>query len=112
MDKYLLDEHAELIKVYSKQPHKLQTQLNAFEICCFVDILVKNDKIDLARRIGKRFKEDWSTDSSEFSREQFNETFDLVLNMNATTKQQVKNSVDRRQSNANTNTLLNQLKTK
>jgi hypothetical protein len=85
VDHYLLDEDKEVLQF--KTPGKLNL-LNAFEKCLLLEVLMRSDDKKLAHAISKQMRE--RVDAMNENRntvENDNKIFDLVLNMNSTSKQ-------------------------
>jgi len=87
VDLYLLDMDQKILQKYQKALYKVK-DLNIFEKCLFVEVLVRNKQVDLAKRLAKESKEYvlgyWGCENED--REQNNSIFDLILNMNSTSK--------------------------
>lgn len=85
VDHYLLDDDKQALQY--KSLGKLN-RLNAFEKCLLLEVLMRNDDKNLAHAIAKQMRE--RVDALNENRntvEDDNRIFDLVLNMNSTSKQ-------------------------
>lgn len=87
VDKYLLDMDKEILESYTTLVNLVRVNtLNAFEKCLLIEVLCRNDQKNLARRIANNMQNERDGYYAYEDRERENKIFDLVLNMNSTTK--------------------------
>ncbi len=85
VDHYLLDDDKEVLSY--KAAGKLNL-LNAFERCLLLEVLTRNGEQKLAQAIARQMRERVEAmNENRNTVENDNRIFDLVLNMNSTSKQ-------------------------
>ena len=82
LDLYLLDDHAQILRIYGSEPIWLFGSLNEFELCLMCDVLARNGENEKARQIVKSRRAMLEAESEERS-DEVQRLFDLILNMNS-----------------------------
>jgi hypothetical protein len=79
--------HTDLAEQYSKKPFLIQ-QLNPFERCLLIEVFVSHGHKEMAQRVARSMREQCQGEKQEGDRDYQNKIFDLILNLNSTSKQE------------------------
>lgn len=87
VDLYLVDEWSALASQYLSKPHTIQL-LNPFEKCLLIEVLIAQGHPALAKKMATQMREQCQGGSHDGDRDYVNKIFDLILNLNSTSKQE------------------------